>query len=178
MVQLGSPSARLLIAAVTLEGVRTAKYVFPLREIIDCRETQADGSDPCGPAVPNRTHYPSDYCTPWEGVKAGNISLGDSLQGMVLDVIICEGGTEATPFTDENGRTSMRGLTANLVNRLAVVGGFEWRALLVNGPRGAYSDNPYNNSWTACEKPPLEHTPLAASVSLQSGYLPQLPQTS
>ena len=129
-----------MITLVVLQLVSSS----PLIEIFDCRSTQSTSADPCGPAVVGRDMWSQDWCATSLYVQRHEIGATNALRGKVLDVVIngYNPAIDVKPFTDPiSGAVSLSGFTPTLINDIAELGGFQWRALLVKDPDVAYSFN-------------------------------------
>lgn len=122
-------------------------------QIYDCRAAQAVGSsnDACGTALPYRAQFDPNFCPAWEQLQAGNLSLINALRGMVIDVVIVDPGVEAVVRVDQYGQAWIQGMTGEIINEIAIAGGFRWRALFVAGPDEDYRNS--SRSWVGGESP-------------------------
>jgi len=135
-------SCMSLAVVVTALVAAWPQYIDPLADIIDCRNN-TNASDACGPAVHLRTEYDNNYCLAYEKMLNGSVDLLGSLAGMVIDVIIVAPGVEALIVTDSYNRTSLKGLTGELIASVALAGNFKYRAIFVKTPDDSY-DNDYD----------------------------------
>ena len=126
-------AAAWLLAAVHASADITETTVNPLRKLIDCRGA-ASSSAACGPAVPNRTGWPNNYC------GLDRIQNETRLAGFVLDIVVIPDEDETLILIDEAGNTYLGGIVGEILNQIATEGRFAFNAIMVDPPGDEYAD--------------------------------------
>ena len=108
----------------------------PLNRLYDCTAAPR-GDEPCGPAVANRTDWPLDYC-------ALSRRSSRTLENQTLDVILMPDEDETLFLVDDDGNTYLGGIVGEVLNAIALEGGFTINAIVIKSCCG---DGVYE-SWT------------------------------
>lgn len=135
-------AASLKVMPMPTSGVRYSDLGPGLNSVTFCLDQTADA--PCGPAVPLRTQWNVDLCDLNKAAVNRTLLLNKALAGHVIDVVVMPAEDETLWLEDSLGLASFGGIVGDVMNEVALQGGFRWNALVVNPPQPG---DLYDGSW-------------------------------
>ena len=122
------------------------EFEAPLRQVTCCLDSDRFAPDSaCGAAVAQRTQFNNDWCARSAAVQAGNLTTAEALKGAVLDIILVPAEDETLYAQPLDGEPAYYyGLVGDALREIALLGEFEWNAIVVRPPN---KDDVYNGSW-------------------------------
>ena len=122
------------------------EFEAPLRQVTCCLDSDRFAPDSaCGAAVAQRTQFNNDWCARSAAVQAGNLTTAEALKGAVLDIILVPAEDETLYAQPLDGEPAYYyGLVGDALREIALLGEFEWNAIVV---RPTNKDDVYNGSW-------------------------------
>ena len=123
-------------------GVRSTGLAAHVASVTNCLNS-IKTSDGCGPLVAGRLNATADWCGRMERWTDGSLAIRDALQGTTIDVIIIPAADDV--FWSET--TTLGGFVGDVLESIALRGGFRINAFIIRQPDGSASDT-YGGSYT------------------------------